>query len=244
MMRRTLILASLLLVLLPLAAEARGLQFIIVTRTGAQIPAAGPPTFEKNTVRFRTVRGTPLAMNVVNLDVEATERINGVDLPVEVRPVQQAVMTGQPYAPAPVAGTARSAQTITNSDLRNLRVGRGNIFAEAGTEAPVVGEERQMVERAPAPALNKAEWQTRARSILNRQKELDSRRKTLANEIQRLERGMLGVEASQTQKLGAELDRLRQKLTGVQDEMSAAQRQWDRLTREARRANVPESWLR
>jgi hypothetical protein len=55
---------------------------------------------------------------------------------------------------------------------------------------------------------------------------------------------MLGVEASQTQKLGAELDKLNQKLAAVQGEMATAQREWDRLTQDARRANVPESWLR
>lgn len=244
-MVRRILLFVLLVLLLPAAVEAQRVQFVIVTRTGAQIPAAGPPRFVKNMVLFRSARGTALAMNVVNLDLEETERINGVDLPVDIRHVQQAVQE----EPAPLTGTVAggptaTSPTITNSDLRQLRAGRA-LFTDAAAEMPVGGIEEQAVERAAGttPALNETEWRTRSKTILNRQRELERRARILSDEAQRYERGMVGLDASKTQKLGADLDRVKQELGGIQQELQTLQRRYGQLRDEARRAGVPPEWI-
>lgn len=240
-MRRIHIL-SVVVFLLPAAA---GAQFIIVTRTGAQIPAASAPVIEKQVMRFRSTGGTPLVMHVSNLDVEATERINGVDLPIEVKRVEE-VMTGEARIgrTVPMSQRATPAETITNADLKNLRAGR-SLYVEAGSALPQVGATPQIQERnAEAPPLNQGEWETRARAIRNRQRELTRRRDALRNEVSRLQRSMLGHDASETQRLGNELDKVQSDLQGVESELGQLQTQWEDLQQEAQRQGVPDSWLR
>ena len=170
---RKALLLSLLGVFLPVAA---GAEFVIVTSTGAQIMARSAPTVDGKVIRFRSMAGTPLVMRTVNLDIETTERINGVELPLKVRAPEEVEEMGGPMflgMRVPRSPRASSAETITNSDLRQVR-SRRSLFAEQGSEAPAPGTQNQITARDPdeRPALNRSEWTTRAQTIRARQQEL------------------------------------------------------------------------
>lgn len=248
---RRVLLFAVIASLLPVASGTAIVNgFIVVTKTGAQIPARSMPVFDGRVARFHSLRGTPLMMNVSNLDVEAIERINDVDLPIEVVRVEEAALV--PAGPSflgqevPLTARASPSETITNADLRNrtLRSRRG-IQAGVGSELPEINPDTQQVERTPGTAApqNREEWQTKARTIKTRQRELMRRRDVLRNEIQRLQRGMMGLDATRTQKMGQELDRSRTELQQVDQELASVEAQWRRLQQEARSAGVPDAWI-
>lgn len=242
MVRRILTLTA-LAVLFPAIA---GAQFIIVTNTGAQIPARRPPVVQKNLVKFQSMGGTTLVMNIVNLDVAETERINGVKLPVKVRtaPVAETAEMVNFGMEVPMSARAPASETYTNSDLKAIR-SRRKLMAETGDQLPdlVVGAEAQRVERAEGEAANRSDWQTRSQAIKNRERELQRRRDILQSEANQLRRGMAGLDASRTQKLGAELDRKTNELDMVDRELTSLVTEKDRLRQEARRSGVPDDWI-
>ena len=220
-------------------------RFVMVTRSGAHIPAAGPPRIEGQVAYFRTPRGTPVAINVYNLDVAATEEVNGVDLPIEVQDLRPEGDVGEPGSEA-ASDRAVAGYTITNADLKRLRSGR--LFIQGGNLPEFTAKERAVATGRIAPEElqkeRRTKWESRGKALKARRAELERRHKLLMDRKRDLEQSIQTVGAASAQKLGGQLDGVKEQIVKVTQELAEVDRRWKALREEARRTGVPEEWLR
>jgi len=228
--------------------------FLIVTRAGGRIPAMGPPKIKGEVAYFRSVKGTPLALHLRNVDVAETERINGVDLPVKVEDLRSApaneaapVRPGRAEGPDQASDRAVAGYTITNADLKRLRAGR--LFLEGGEVATDFTAQQQAVETGKLSPEQlqedmRSQWQARAKANQARMAELERQQRTLLARKAELEQNITTLGAGSAQKYGKELDGVKSQLASVARELELVNKGWQTLKEEAKHAGIPDEWLR
>lgn len=143
MFLRKFLMVALLLVVGATAANA----YTIVMRSGRRVEIPNTFTLTKSALTYETAPGIQVTLQLVGIDIAATERINGQTPGSFMQTATMPAPTEPPASPPPTQTRPAANRTITNQDLeayRRARIEGEKQRAELGL--PSVEERRRELE--------------------------------------------------------------------------------------------------
>lgn len=247
--------------------------YVLVLRDGRRLEVRSEYRIVNEVAVFTAADGRRISIALANIDIAATERVNGqrdgefrtkaapprvIGAEERVTPLVAAAPPPKP-SPAPPP-RAKPTRTLTNADFGG---GLRQTAARPSFNAPAANSAERTIEAPPPPSANQNEayWRSRARAILTEVYTQQQIIQSLTSQAQALQRKidgqgttfLLGWDAWGNRVMLPQeiITAEKQELLIINDRIRDAQArltslyvQYTVLQEEARRAGVPPGWLR